>query len=90
MAIIIVIISRITDHYFEIGPDDCWICYDPVREDAGPIIQPCFCKGDVRNVHHNCLLNWLIEVCCVYQFMNTIQIKFFSSINNTFYFRLLL
>lgn len=43
------------------GPDDCWICYDPMREDAGPIIQPCFCKGDVRNVHHNCLLNWLME-----------------------------
>lgn len=43
------------------GSDDCWICYDPTREDAGPMIQPCCCKGDVRTVHHDCLLNWLIE-----------------------------
>ncbi|KAK7487413.1 hypothetical protein BaRGS_00021375 [Batillaria attramentaria] len=40
---------------------DCWICYDPERRDAGPLIQPCMCKGDVATVHHDCLKRWLVE-----------------------------
>ncbi|XP_059476184.1 uncharacterized protein LOC132197120 [Neocloeon triangulifer] len=40
---------------------DCWICYDPDRKDAGPLIKPCQCRGDVSNVHHNCLRRWLVE-----------------------------
>ena len=41
---------------------DCWICYDPERQDAGSFIQPCSCKGDVATVHHECLKKWLMEV----------------------------
>ncbi len=43
------------------GPD-CWICYDPTRTDAGPMIHPCQCRGDVGSVHHDCLRRWLVEV----------------------------
>jgi hypothetical protein len=43
------------------GPD-CWICYDPDRSDAGPMIHPCDCRGDVGAVHHDCLRRWLVEV----------------------------
>lgn len=41
---------------------DCWICYDVERTDAGPLIQPCLCSGDVASVHHDCLRRWLVEV----------------------------
>ncbi|XP_046562116.1 uncharacterized protein LOC124271086 isoform X2 [Haliotis rubra] len=44
-----------------IGQYDCWICYDPGRTDAGPLLQPCACSGDVATVHHNCLHRWLVE-----------------------------
>lgn len=40
----------------------CWICYDNDRQDAGPLIQPCQCRGDVSAAHHNCLRRWLVEV----------------------------
>lgn len=40
---------------------DCWICYDAERTDAGPLIQPCRCRGDVSSVHHDCLRRWLVE-----------------------------
>jgi len=40
---------------------ECWICYDNERTDAGSMIQPCACKGDVGVVHHECLKHWLIE-----------------------------
>ncbi|UYV74428.1 hypothetical protein LAZ67_11003522 [Cordylochernes scorpioides] len=40
---------------------ECWICYDMERTDAGPLIQPCQCKGDMSAVHHDCLKTWLIE-----------------------------
>lgn len=40
---------------------DCWICYDSERTDAGSLIQPCSCRGDVSIVHHECLKQWLIE-----------------------------
>lgn len=40
---------------------ECWICYDSERTDAGPLIQPCNCKGDVSVVHHECLKRWLVE-----------------------------
>ncbi|XP_048777563.2 uncharacterized protein LOC125681478 isoform X2 [Ostrea edulis] len=41
--------------------EDCWICYDTDRTDAGALIQPCQCRGDVASVHHECLRKWLIE-----------------------------
>lgn len=40
---------------------ECWICYDSDRKDAGPLIQPCLCRGDVSVVHHDCLKTWLME-----------------------------
>lgn len=40
---------------------ECFICYDTERVDAGPLIRPCNCKGDVSVVHHDCLRTWLIE-----------------------------
>jgi RING-variant domain len=40
---------------------DCWICYDGGRTDAGALIRPCQCRGDVSSVHHNCLRRWLVE-----------------------------
>ncbi|KAK4309797.1 hypothetical protein Pmani_018590 [Petrolisthes manimaculis] len=40
---------------------ECWICYDTERTDAGPLIQPCDCRGDVGAVHHHCLRKWLME-----------------------------
>lgn len=45
-----------------INSKDCWICYDNERQDAGPLIQPCQCRGDVSAVHHDCLRRWLLEV----------------------------
>lgn len=45
---------------------DCWICYDAERTDAGPLIQPCRCRGDVSSVHHDCLRRWLVEVIFVF------------------------
>ncbi|KAL6257020.1 uncharacterized protein LOC105432583 [Pogonomyrmex barbatus] len=44
-----------------INSKDCWICYDSERQDAGPLIQPCHCRGDVSAVHHDCLRRWLVE-----------------------------
>ncbi|XP_018054845.1 PREDICTED: uncharacterized protein LOC108691562 isoform X2 [Atta colombica] len=44
-----------------INSKDCWICYDNERQDAGPLIQPCQCRGDVSAVHHDCLRRWLVE-----------------------------
>lgn len=44
-----------------ISSKDCWICYDNDRHDAGPLIQPCQCRGDVSAVHHDCLRRWLVE-----------------------------
>lgn len=41
---------------------ECWICYDSETTEAGPMIEPCACKGDVGAVHHDCLKRWLIEV----------------------------
>ena len=43
------------------GHQECWICYDSDRSDAGPLIQPCSCKGDMSSVHHDCLKQWLME-----------------------------
>ncbi|UYV70302.1 hypothetical protein LAZ67_7002473 [Cordylochernes scorpioides] len=40
---------------------ECWICYDSQRTDAGPLIQPCRCRGDVGAVHHDCLRKWLVQ-----------------------------
>ncbi|UYV70307.1 hypothetical protein LAZ67_7002482 [Cordylochernes scorpioides] len=40
---------------------ECWICYDSQRTDAGPLIQPCRCRGDGGAVHHDCLRKWLVQ-----------------------------
>lgn len=48
-----------------INSKDCWICYDSEAKDAGPLIQPCQCRGDVSTVHHDCLRRWLVEVFSV-------------------------
>ncbi|EFX88912.1 hypothetical protein DAPPUDRAFT_304763 [Daphnia pulex] len=40
---------------------ECWICYDTDTTEAGSMIFPCACKGDVGAVHHECLKRWLIE-----------------------------
>ncbi|XP_013409371.1 uncharacterized protein LOC106172960 isoform X2 [Lingula anatina] len=40
---------------------ECWICYDNEREGAGPLIEPCNCKGDMAVAHHECLRKWLME-----------------------------
>lgn len=44
---------------------ECWICYETAlsKPEAGPMIQPCSCRGDVSAVHHSCLLRWLMESC---------------------------
>ncbi|XP_022689578.1 uncharacterized protein LOC111260814 [Varroa jacobsoni] len=44
-----------------LGPPECFICYDSDRRDAGPLIRPCNCRGDVSVVHHDCLKTWLVE-----------------------------
>ncbi|XP_028967088.1 uncharacterized protein LOC100904946 [Galendromus occidentalis] len=44
-----------------LGPPECFICYDSERENAGPLIRPCNCRGDVSVVHHDCLKTWLVE-----------------------------
>ena len=38
------------------------MCYDADRSDAGAMIFPCQCKGDVAAVHQHCLKRWLMEV----------------------------
>jgi hypothetical protein len=53
----------ITDEDDACFSKDCWICYDSDRQDVGPFIQPCQCRGDVSSVHHDCLRRWLVEVC---------------------------
>lgn len=42
---------------------ECFICYETVdsKPEAGPLIQPCACRGDVSAVHHACLIRWLME-----------------------------
>ncbi|XP_012272735.1 uncharacterized protein LOC105695570 isoform X2 [Orussus abietinus] len=52
--------SSVTDGT-SISSKDCWICYDSERHDAGALIQPCQCRGDVSAVHHDCLRRWLVE-----------------------------
>nr|XP_058969333.1 uncharacterized protein LOC131795744 [Pocillopora verrucosa] len=52
-----------TDADIDAPHRDCWICYDSDRTDAGPMILPCNCKGDVAAVHHDCLKRWLLESC---------------------------
>ncbi|XP_046844201.1 uncharacterized protein LOC124438229 [Xenia sp. Carnegie-2017] len=44
---------------------DCWICYDVNRKDAGPMIFPCQCKGDVAAAHQECLKRWLMELSLI-------------------------
>lgn len=57
----------------QVGPvRECWICYESSSStSAGPLIEPCLCRGDVAAVHHNCLRQWLME--CV-QNNNTDQL----------------
>lgn len=60
-----------------ISSKDCWICYDSERQDAGPLIQPCQCRGDVSAVHHNCLRRWLVEVKYYFYFTFIFYITFY-------------
>lgn len=53
--------SQATDEDDACFSKDCWICYDNDRQDVGPLIQPCQCRGDVSSVHHDCLRRWLVE-----------------------------
>ncbi|XP_043278637.1 uncharacterized protein [Venturia canescens] len=53
--------GRLLPDNCSIGSKDCWICYDNETQDAGPLIQPCQCRGDVSAVHHDCLRRWLVE-----------------------------
>lgn len=48
-------------HNLQVIANECWICYDNERTDAGPLIRPCVCSGDVSSVHHDCLKKWLVE-----------------------------
>lgn len=56
------LIFVVTDEDDACFSKDCWICYDNDRQDVGPLIQPCQCRGDVSSVHHDCLRRWLVEV----------------------------
>jgi len=43
------------------GPNDeahlCRVCMD--GEESGPLLYPCKCKGSMRYVHEDCLMQWL-------------------------------
>lgn len=62
---------------------DCWICYDPERDDCGPMIHPCDCRGDVGSVHHDCLRRWLVEVVLLFE---SIVLTRLSNGSKIFYF----
>ncbi|XP_057329934.1 uncharacterized protein LOC130670534 [Microplitis mediator] len=53
--------SKLLNESGSVSARDCWICYDSETQDAGPLIQPCQCRGDVSTVHHDCLRRWLVE-----------------------------
>lgn len=72
-------IESLTDGASINSKDCCWICYDSERQDAGPLIQPCQCRGDVSAVHHNCLRRWLVEVTIICFF-------FFPPMTRRFFF----
>nr|CAD7264010.1 unnamed protein product [Timema shepardi] len=57
----VIVSNREGDDTDSSGSKDCWICYDSDRQDMGPLIQPCQCRGDVSSVHHDCLRRWLVE-----------------------------
>ena len=73
-----------------ISSKDCWICYDNETQDAGPLIQPCQCRGDVSAVHHDCLRRWLVEVIFFTIFLQVIHFCFsiFTGLENIFFFYL--
>jgi len=62
MTFLCLLICFVTDEEDACFSKVCWICYDGDRQDAGPLIQPCQCRGDVSSVHHDCLRRWLVEV----------------------------
>ena len=37
----------------------CRICYDSTSNIKNPLINPCKCKGSMKYIHYNCLLNWM-------------------------------
>ena len=37
----------------------CRICYDDSSNMKNPLINPCKCKGTMKYIHYNCLLNWM-------------------------------
>jgi hypothetical protein len=72
------LICVITDEDDSCFSKDCWICYDNDRQDVGPLIQPCQCRGDVSSVHHDCLRRWLVEVGINTPFLIFSSIQFIS------------
>jgi E3 ubiquitin-protein ligase DOA10 len=62
MTFLCLLICLVTDDEDACSSKVCWICYDGDRQDVGPLIQPCQCRGDVSSVHHDCLRRWLVEV----------------------------
>ena len=37
----------------------CRICYENYSSIKNPLINPCKCKGSMKYIHYNCLLNWM-------------------------------
>ena len=37
----------------------CRICYDGISTIKNPLINPCKCKGTMKYIHYNCLINWM-------------------------------
>lgn len=61
---------------------ECFICYDTDRDDAGPLINPCKCKGDTSVVHHDCLRRWILESLGGFSNQDNTQDSFSSSSNS--------
>ena len=40
----------------EDGEKRCRLCYG--GEEAGPLVQPCACRGSIRWIHEHCLTKW--------------------------------
>jgi len=39
----------------------CRFCLDEITTTINPFVQPCMCKGSVKNVHLRCLLRWIYQ-----------------------------
>jgi hypothetical protein len=43
------------------GGHVCRFCLDEITTTENPFVQPCICKGSVKNVHLRCLLRWIYQ-----------------------------